>query len=84
MSDNKLHLGYGKLSGNVYLGKQLGNHWVGPKRDVTSEFIEVMLRKFEPNTSHIISIDGKNKYRVIVVDLDKVVTVNGKDVTDEK
>jgi len=78
MVDMKLHLGYSPLTANIYLGKQKNNQWVGEKRDVTNEFISVMLQKFEPNSSQNISINGKNKYRVIVVDIEKTVTVNEK------
>ncbi len=76
--DNKLHLGYSPLSEKIYLGKHKGNHWVGEKRDVTSEFIQVLLQKFEPNSTNNISVNGENRYRIIVVDIDKEVTVNGK------
>ena len=79
MSDNKQHLGYSPLTEKIYLGRQKGNQWVGnTKCDVTNEFIGVMLQKFEPNTSQAISINGENKYKVIVVDMTRKVTVNGK------
>lgn len=78
MIDNKLHLGYSDLTEKIYLGKQKDGAWVGEKRDVTSEFLQVMEHKFPINTSQNISIDGKNKYRVIIVDMEKPVTVNGK------
>jgi len=78
--DNKFHLGYSALTGNIYLGKQNGDHWVGEKRDVTSEFIQVMLHKFEPNSIQNISVDGHGKYRVLVVDIGKKILVDGKEV----
>ena len=78
--DNKLHLGHSPLTGNIYLGKQRNNMWTGDKRDVTSEFITVMLQKFEPNTIQNISVDGENKHRVLVVGMGDKVTVNGKAV----
>ena len=80
MTDNKMHLGHSPLTDNIYLGKQKGNHWVGEKRDVTNEFIQVMLQKFEPNTVKGITIDGKLTYNVIIVPVDRKVTVDGIDV----
>ena len=79
-TDNKQHLGYSELTQRVYLGRQNGNHFVGDKRDVTSEFIQIMLQKFSPNTSTGITVDGEKKYKIIVVDRKKKVTVNGKPV----
>lgn len=78
--DQKLHLGYSALTGKIYLGKQNGDKWVGTKRDVTSEFIEVMLHKFEPNTIQNIKVNGKVKYRVLVVNIEKTIEVDGKSV----
>lgn len=80
MKDNKLHLGYSPLTERIYLGKQnqVKKMWVGEKRDITSEFIQVMEQKFPINTSQNISVDGVNKYRVIVVDMEKDVVINGK------
>lgn len=80
MSDNKLHLGFSPLTGNIYLGKQKNDQWSGEKRDVTNEFLQVMEQKFEINTLQNVSINGVNKYRVIVVDMDKKVTVSGKEI----
>ena len=80
---SKLGLGYSPLTERVYLGRTKSgkpNEWAGEKRDVTSDFIQVMLQKFAQNTIQNISINGKNKYRVIVVGMDKEVTVNGKAV----
>lgn len=45
---------------------------------MTNNFIQVMLQKFEPNTIQNISVNGENKYRVLVVGMDDKVTVNGK------
>lgn len=78
--DSKLHLGYSALTERIYLGRQKGNSWSGEKRDVTSEFIQVMLQKFDPGTIQNISIDGQDRYRVLVVDIDKRVEVDGKTV----
>ena len=80
----KYDIGYSELTETVYLGKskKVGNHseWVGEKKDITSRFIEVMEQKFPINTTQNISINGENKYRVIVVDMEKEVVVNGKTI----
>jgi hypothetical protein len=78
MLDNKLHLGYSSLSEKIYLGRQRNGLWQGEKRDVTSEFLQVMEHKFPMNTHQVISVGGVDSYRVIVVDMDKEVVVNGK------
>jgi len=78
MKTSKLLPGYSALTGRIYLGRQKGNMFIGEKRDITSEFIQVMLQKFEPNTIQNISIDGKSKYRVLVVNLDREIKINGK------
>ena len=80
MSDNKMHLGHSPLTGRIYLGRQKGDHWVGDKRDVTSEFLQVMEHKFPIGTAQNVSVNGENKYRVIVVGMDVAVTVNGKEI----
>jgi len=74
-------LGYSPLSGRVYWGRQNSETgmWVGnDKRDVTSEFLQVMEHKFPVNTTHNVSVNGENKYRVIVVDMGREVRVDGK------
>jgi hypothetical protein len=78
MADNKMHLGHSPLTGRIYLGRQKDNHWVGQKRDVTNEFLQVMEQKFPINTSQNISVDGVNKYRVIILDMEKEITIDGK------
>ena len=78
MIDNKLHLGYSPLTEKIYLGKQNKNVWVGEKRDITNEFLQVMEQKFPINTIQNISINGINKYRVIVVDMEKEIVIDGK------
>lgn len=85
MSDQKLQLGYSHLTERIYLGKKNvgGERWSGEKRDVTNEFIEIMLKKFDPNTTHTISLDGKPSLRVLVVDIDRVVMVDGIEVRGE-
>jgi len=81
MSDKKLHLGHSPLTGKIYLGRQKNeNEWSGEKRDVTNEFIQVMLHKFEPNTIQNITIDGKPKYRIAVIDSGRKIEVDGKEI----
>lgn len=78
MADQKLHLGMSPMTGKIYLGKQNNGLWVGQKRDVTSEFFDVVLQKFQPGNIQNISENGENKYKLLVVDIDTEVTVNGK------
>jgi len=81
MSDKKLHLGHSPLTGKIYLGKQKNtNEWSGEKRDVTNEFIQVMLHKFEPNTIHNITVGGQSKYRIMVVDVGRKIELDGKEI----
>ena len=79
-TDNKLHLGLSPLSGNIYLGKQKNGMWSGSKRDVTDEFLGVFEQKFKVNTSTTMSVDGVDKYRIIIVAMDIEAVVNGKPV----
>lgn len=82
--DNKLHLGYSPLTKNIYLGKQNNGLWVGEKRNVTDEFLQVMEHKFPINTHDIIEAHGKQLYRIISVDMDKEVLINGKNIIEDK
>ena len=82
--DTRLHLGCSPLTGNIYLGKQNKGLWVGVKRDVTSEFLQVMEHKFPINTNTIIEANGKKLYRLIAVDMDKEVLINGKNIKDKR
>ena len=75
---SELKLGHSPLTDRIYLGSQNKGIWSGKKRDITNDFIQVMLQKFEPNTAQKISIDGETKYGVIVVDTDKKVVIDGK------
>jgi len=81
--DNKLHLGYGPVTGDVYLGKQNNGRWIGEKRNVTDEFFHVMEQKFKVNTEHTIQADGKSLYRIIVVGMDKEVVITDKPINKE-
>jgi len=84
MDDNKMHLGMSPITERIYLGRQRNGMWSGPKRDVTSEFIQVMEQKFPINTTKNISVDGVNKYRVIVLDMEKEITIDGKPIDFEE
>lgn len=77
----KLSLGHSPLTGNIYLGKKnpkKPNQWQGQKKDVTSDFIQVMLQKFEPGYIHNIEEDGVIKYRIAVLDVNDEIIINGK------
>ena len=76
-----LTLGHSPLTGQIYLGKvskKNPNEWVGRKENKTSEFIQVMLQKYDPNTISNIPVNGETKYRVLVVDSTKEIKVNDK------
>ena len=79
---NKTGLLYSPLTQRILWGLHNGKGMaVGDKqKDITSEFLQVMEMKFPVNTIQNVSVNGENKYRVIVVDMDKEVTVNGKTV----
>lgn len=74
MSNIKTGLMFSPLTENIYWGKMntktgvaIGNN----KKDVTSEFIGIMLQKFEINTSQNIERNGNVEAVVIVVDEEK-------------
>jgi len=50
------------------------------ERDMTSNFVQVLTQKFEPGTITNITVNGENKYRVLVVGMDEKITVDGKAV----
>ena len=76
---SKASLQYSSLSGRVYWGRTNNNGVsIGEQRDVTNAFLQVMEMKFPVNTSQNVSVNGENKYRVLVLDMDKEVTINGK------
>lgn len=77
---NKLKLGFNPIDKRVYLGRQKDGIWSGDKRDVTNDFLQVMEHKFPINTAQNISINGENRYRVLVIDMDKEITINGRKV----
>lgn len=80
---SKASLNFSPLSGRVYWGRTNNNGTsIGEQRDVTSEFIQVMEMKFPVNTYQKISVNGENKYAVIVVDLSKNVVIGGNVVQE--
>jgi hypothetical protein len=75
----KTGLNYSPLSEEVYWGRTNKNGVSsGVMKNVTSNFLQVMEMKFPINTSQNVSVNGVNKYRVIVVDMDKKVKIGGK------
>jgi hypothetical protein len=57
----------------------------GTPKDVTSSFLQVMEHKFPIDTCQNISINGENKYRVLVIRMGREVILDGKvipEVTD--
>ena len=73
-----MEIGYSELTGKVYIGRSKVERsgvrrWVGEKRDITSEFIGVMLQKFGPDTGSngaettITKADGTPEFVVRVV-----------------
>lgn len=76
---SKATLNFSPLSKKIFWGRTNDKGCsVGQQRDVTSDFLQVMEMKFPVNTCQYVSIDGENKYMVLVVDLTKEVIVNGK------
>lgn len=68
----KLELGYSPLTEKIYLGKtnpKKPNEWQGDKKDITNNFIQVMLQKFEPNTETDITVNGKPKFKIKVTEV---------------
>lgn len=64
-----LRLGYSPLTQNVYLGrinpKKPGiRSW--EKKDVTNEFISVLLRKFKEGEMHTLTINGIPTFELFI------------------
>lgn len=78
MNLEKIDIGYSELTSKVYLGTIAKVGEWKDKKDITTRFLQIMEQKFPINTTQNISVNGENKYRVIVVDMDKEVVVNGK------
>jgi hypothetical protein len=69
---------YSPLSEDVYWGRTNKNGVSsGSMKNVTSNFLQVMEMKFPINTSQNISVNSTNKYRVIVVAMDRKVEIDG-------
>lgn len=69
VSRSGLVLGLSPITGTIYLGKLSKKDprtWAGKKQDVTSNFIDVMIQKFEPGYEYDITVNGKVKFQVIV------------------
>jgi hypothetical protein len=72
VSRSGLVLGLSPITGTIYLGrlsKKNPNTWAGKKQDVTSNFIDVMLQKFEAGYEHDITVNGKVKFKVTVKEI---------------
>jgi hypothetical protein len=54
----------------------------GTPKNVTNSFLQVMKHKFPVNSCQNISINGENKYRVLVVGMGREVIVDGKVITE--
>lgn len=76
----KSTLSFSPLTNRVYWGRVNQSTGIasGEQKDVTSEFLHVMELKFPVNTAQTITGNGKPLFRVVVVDMDKEVIVNGK------
>ena len=77
---SKMQLNYSPITHKIMLGRIKGNTAQGEQRDVTNNFLQVMEMKFPINTSQNVSVNGVNKYRVIILDMEKEITINGKAV----
>ena len=68
----KLELGFSPMTERIYLGRtnpKKRHEWAGEKRDMTSNFIAVMLQKFEPNTETTLTVDGVKTYTITVKEI---------------
>jgi hypothetical protein len=62
----KGHIGCSPITEKVYIGTHDGKVWRGRKKDITSEFIQVVLQKFPPDFSYTITADGVARYEITV------------------
>lgn len=76
---NNLNLGFSPLTSRIHLGASRKDFFVGPKIDMTSDFLQIIDQKFPVNTSQNITVDGVTTHRIMSVDMEKKITVNGKD-----
>lgn len=72
---SKASINYSPLSGRIMLGRvnQSTGVAIGEQRDVTSNFIGIMLEKFPINTMQNIECNGEVEATVIVLDEKKAV-----------
>lgn len=64
-----LRLGYSPLTQNVYLGRinpKKPGIWSGEKKDVTNEFISVLLNKFKEGEVHTLTINGTPTFELSI------------------
>lgn len=74
MSDVKTGLMFSPLTEKVYWGRmnvKTGMSVGDNQKDITSDFISIMLQKFQLNTKQNISCNGKTEAVVFVVDEEK-------------
>lgn len=69
MANTKTGLLYSELTGHVYWGTMNADTGIarGNKKDVTSDFIGIMLQKFPPNFKQNIVCNGKFEAEIIVL-----------------
>lgn len=64
MKIKEIEIGLSPISGKIYIGKSKGNVWTGDKKDVTGNFIDVMLQKFNTGEIHMITANGNPEYTI--------------------
>lgn len=80
--DTKTGLGLSPLTGRVYWGRSNGLKWIGQKRDVTSDFIQIVLQKFGPDKPEDagcrteITVDGEPGFEIVVRRIKPQATTN--------
>ena len=75
----KTGLNYSPLTEEILWGRTNKNGVSsGFMKNVTSNFLQVMEMKFPINTSQNVSVNGTNKFRVIIVAMDRKVEIDGK------
>lgn len=66
-----IEIGFSPLTQRIYIGrvsKKNKNMWAGVKKDITNNFLQVLLYKF-PIGEHEISINGKPKYKINIEEI---------------
>jgi len=75
----KTGLNYSPLTEEILWGRTNKNGVSsGVMKNVTSNFLQIMEMKFPINTSQNVTVNGTNKFRVIVVAMDRKVEIDGK------